>query len=92
MTFSQILDLWPSRQAVRRDLEGQGFSLSMMAVSRWDERDSIPPVYWPPMLKAAAERGLELKNEDFMAAVQAADARRNPERHDPQLSPAEAPA
>lgn len=51
-TFVDVIDLWPSRPELARDL---GFTIGR--VQKWADRNKIPPEHWNILIKAAGKRG-----------------------------------
>ena len=45
---AQIIDLWPSRAELARELD-----VSYQTISKWRARRSIPPSYWKGLLASA---------------------------------------
>ena len=61
---AEIIDLWPSRADLARDLD-----VSYQTVSKWRLRRSIPPVYWKRLLISASTHAIP--NVTAMALVDA---------------------
>jgi hypothetical protein len=60
MNHRTIISLWPSIEAVARDL-----SISPNTVAGWRFRQSIPHRYWPELVASARKReisGVTLEN------------------------------
>lgn len=51
---AQIIDLWPSRTDLARELD-----VSYQTISKWRTRRSIPPSYWKGLLMSAAAHDIE---------------------------------
>ena len=51
-SFRDVLRLWPRISDAAQDLD-----LPYERVSQWAKRNSIPPEYWPDLIRAAAARG-----------------------------------
>lgn len=62
-TPREIIDIWPSRAALARDL-----GLKPVVVQRWYARNSIPPRYDMRILMAAKGKGKTLSLYDFASA------------------------
>lgn len=63
-TAAEIIDLWPSRADLARDLD-----VSYQTVSKWRLRRSIPPAYWKRLLISASTHAIP--NVTAMALVDA---------------------
>lgn len=61
--IQQIIELWPSRQALADDI-----GRKVIVVHRWHEREGIPPAYDLRLLDAASNRNIPLLWRDLMAA------------------------
>ena len=61
---AQIIDLWPSRADLARELD-----VSYQTISKWRTRRSIPPSYWKGLLVSAAAHDIE--GVSAMALVEA---------------------
>lgn len=76
---AQIIDLWPSRVELARELD-----VSYQTISKWRARRSIPPSYWKTLLASAAAHNIAEVSavalvEAHAAAVQAEAPTRAPE-------------
>lgn len=60
-SFTQILDalggLTVVATAIRHPETGK--SLPLTTVASWSARSSIPPLYWPPLVDLARQRGVK---------------------------------
>jgi hypothetical protein len=65
---TQILNLWPTRQAVLEDVRAASPEIDMVAVHRWFQRGSVPARYWRALLEGAAKRGIAATADDLAAA------------------------
>jgi hypothetical protein len=82
-SFRDVIDLWPSREAMAADLAVGSSSV----VSKWWQRDSIPAEWWAAVLatEKARESGLTAEVLTVLAS------RESPERRsDANSAPAEA--
>lgn len=57
-SHSDILGLWPSMSELARQLTAMGHEISPMGVVRWGQADSIPPKWFPALIQAAEEIGI----------------------------------
>jgi hypothetical protein len=53
-TFSQLLDLWATRQEVAEDC-----GVEYGSVNQWHRRNSIPSKYWANLIAGAQKRGIQ---------------------------------
>ena len=56
-SFREIIDLWPTRAALTRDLTDFGGADKVAPARDWYVHDHIPPTWFNPLLAAAAARG-----------------------------------
>ena len=75
-THTEILTLWPSREALIGDLwPGDAITQARKdRVRKWTERNRIPPSEWDKLVIAGQLRGFAISHELFaqIARVQAA--------------------
>lgn len=57
-TFAKVIEAWPSRAALARDLTAVGYPTSDVRVRVWAHRAAIPEAAWPHLARAARRRGL----------------------------------
>lgn len=71
-TFKEVIELWPSREAMASDIGAASW-----AVSKWWQRDSLPAEWWSRVLGTdrAAKAGLTAEHLTFLAAREPAEAR-----------------
>jgi hypothetical protein len=62
-SISAILDALGGNAAVAR-----GIDAKPSAISEMRRRRSIPVQYWPSLVRFAASQGIELTNDDLVAA------------------------
>lgn len=76
-TFRDIIAAWPSRRALRADLEAAGTGpRSATAVRLWHFRDQIPAENFAALAKAARRRGIVGVTVTRLRAI--ARAKQNP--------------
>ena len=63
-TFRGTVRLWPSAASLAADL-----GVSIEAVWKWTQRDSIPSDQWTALIAAAAARGIEGVSAEALAAA-----------------------
>lgn len=68
LTVRDIIDLWPSRSALADDIHADDDSVTLQAVHKWAQRNSIPSRYHAVLLRAAPRRGVELSADVLVAA------------------------
>lgn len=62
-----ILDLWPSRAELHRDLVSLGYSITPMGVVRWGQPGrGIPAEWYVPVARAAQQRGFFRVNAELL--------------------------
>jgi hypothetical protein len=66
LTYTEIIDRWPSLTAYAGDL---GIRYGTAQVMRY--RGSIPAKYWKRVVAAAARRGIEGVTLDLLASIEA---------------------
>lgn len=66
-TFSDVINLWPSRTALAGDIGLEDANL----VRSWRSRDRIPDEYWAAIVKAAGERGFSKVTPHLLTALAA---------------------
>lgn len=64
-SFKELIDLWPSPSVLNTDI-----GVRYNYVNIWKRRDSIPPQYWPAVIKSAKARGI--KGVTFIALAELA--------------------
>lgn len=67
VSFSSIIDKWPSAEQFGRDLGLKTYAHGRLM----KRRNSIPPIYWPKLLKAAEARNIKLTEKHLLAAQKA---------------------
>ena len=77
MSFKDLIDRWPTKQALLRDINAQGIDppLHPMVVAGWWRRNMVPVEYWAPIQKAAEARGKPITDAELVAAAKVAPAR-----------------
>lgn len=78
-----VLELWPTFEAVSEDFKAAGHDISASAVSKWAQRKRIGPEYWVPLVGIATRRGLSQVTFEALAAMHA-------KRSASEMEPAEA--
>lgn len=66
MTFSEIIDLWPSLSDFADDI-----GVTYGASKQMRRRNSIAPGYWDLLVKNAARRGIEGVSLDALSSAAA---------------------
>lgn len=66
MTFSQLIEEWPTVAEFARDV-GQ----NVEAAKKWKQRNSIPASNWIAVVEAAGSRGINISIEQLAAMSQA---------------------
>jgi hypothetical protein len=66
-SHKQIIELWPNRADFARDVD-----VSYQTARQWHARDGIPVRYWPAVIEAARERGLDGVTLEVLVASKAA--------------------
>lgn len=66
-TFSDVINLWPSRTALADDIGLEDANL----VRSWRSRDRIPDEYWEAVIAAADQRGFAKVTADLLTALAA---------------------
>lgn len=66
-SFKAVIDLWPTKAALARDLKAKGGATKTAPVREWYSRNSIPITWFDPLLAAAAERGFHELNYRLLA-------------------------
>jgi len=56
-SFHDVIGLWPTKAALRRDLENGGGKRAH--VQEWHRRNKIPPAWFEALIAAAEKRGFE---------------------------------
>ena len=66
--LNPIYEVWGGNaEALAADIQEQG-----VTVRQWRNRNSIPPKYWPKIIKAASVKGKHLEWRQFVAPEKAA--------------------
>ena len=65
-----LLDRWPSRAELHRDLVAQGANLTHQAVINWRDH-GIPARWWTLVVRAAEQRGFTEITLDLLAELAA---------------------
>lgn len=71
VTYKQVIDLWPTRQALADDLShvtGEGVLVSR--VNQWLVAGRIPRKHWQSVEEAAKHRGIESASLESLAEVE----------------------
>jgi len=66
-SFREVLQLWP-----RISDAAQEIGYPYERVSQWAKRNSIPPEYWPDVIRAAAARGFKYVSLPILVELAAA--------------------
>jgi hypothetical protein len=64
-----VFALWPTLEAVSDDFRSAGFDISSTRVSKWAQRNRIPPQYWLPLVTIASQRGLKGVTLNMLAVM-----------------------
>jgi hypothetical protein len=64
LTFSEIIDLWPSPRVLANDIEVKPGTLAV-----WKHRNRIPPTHWVALVKSAERHGIENITLDLLARL-----------------------
>lgn len=72
-SFREVIDLWPSREALAAELPG----VSNWNVSKWWQRDRLPAEYWVALTSTgrARDAGVTADVLASLAAVESAEVR-----------------
>lgn len=68
LTVRDIIALWPSRAALAEDIHLENDPVTLETVHKWSQRNSIPPRYHAPLLRAANCRNIQLSADTLVAA------------------------
>ncbi len=68
-SFREVIGLWPSLRALSEEPE---VGANLMAVRKWQQRDSIPSEEWMGIAKAAQKRGFSEVTIELLAQIKAA--------------------
>lgn len=81
LQFSEIIDLWPSRRALWRDLKESYPDLAYDTVKSWRSRNSISSEYFDAIVLAAKANGYKGVTHEALchAAAKPVQARKEPE-------------
>lgn len=63
-TFRDVIDLWPRRSSLARDIE-----MATPAVGYWWRNNVIPPVHYDKVIEAAKRRGFYGVTYPVLAAL-----------------------
>lgn len=58
-SFRDVIDLWPTRAALVRDLKDHGGATTDAPVYDWHHEDRIAEKWFDPLIAAAKHRGFE---------------------------------
>lgn len=61
-TFVDLLDCWPSRAVIARDVD-----VPYETVVSWARRNSVPARYWRPLVRSAKMNKLAITIDRFQA-------------------------
>ena len=70
-SFIEVIGLWPSLRAFSEEPE---VDANLMAVRKWQQRDSIPSEEWMGIAKAAQRQGFNEVTVELFAQIKAANA------------------
>ncbi|MES2814507.1 MAG: hypothetical protein V4720_06395 [Pseudomonadota bacterium] len=68
LTVREIIALWPSRAVLAEDIHSETDPVTLPTIHKWAQRNSIPPRYQGPMLRAACARGITLTADTLVMA------------------------
>jgi hypothetical protein len=68
LTVREIIALWPSRAALAEDIHSDQDPVTLQTIHKWAQRNSIPPRYQAPLLRAAHARGIGLTADTLIMA------------------------
>lgn len=79
-SFREVIGLWPSLRAFSEEPE---VGANLIAVRKWQQRDSIPSEEWAGVTKAAQRRGFDEVTAELLAEIKAANAIGGPRQPEP---------
>jgi hypothetical protein len=68
-SFRDVIDLWPTKAALVRDLTELGGAAKTAPVRYWYSHDAIPAQWFDPLLGAAKARGFDEITYRSLAAL-----------------------
>ena len=80
-SFREVIGLWSSLRALSEEPE---VGANLMAVRKWQQRDSIPSEEWIGLAKAAQRRGFGEMTVELLAELKAAKATGGPRQPEPE--------
>lgn len=80
-SFREVLGLWSSLRALSEEPE---IGANLIAVRKWQQRDSIPSEEWAGVTKAAQRRGFDEVTAELLTEIKAANAIGGPRHPEPK--------